>query len=69
MKYRGWARDAITVISVALLFFVVTMPFRAFFQVLPVTEVRPPAPSTRCSGCCSGFLEHWAACWATWRRI
>lgn len=55
MKYRGWARDAITVITVALLFFVVTMPFRAFFQVLPVTEVRPASAFNPVFGLLFGF--------------
>lgn len=41
MMLKGWKKDIAVIVFTAILFFAVSMPFRTFFRVLPVTEVRP----------------------------
>lgn len=40
-RRANWYKSSLVILMSALLFFAVTMPFRKFFQVMAVTEVRP----------------------------
>lgn len=41
MKYRICKKDILILLISTIIFFAMTMPFRIFFRVVPVTEVRP----------------------------
>lgn len=41
MKSRVTKKNILILLSAAIIFFIMTMPFRIFFRVVPVTEVRP----------------------------
>jgi len=55
MKTKGRARQFTVIIAAAVLFFAVSMPFREFFRVADVTEVRPAGALNPLFGLLYGF--------------
>lgn len=52
---HAWSRNLAELFLVGILFFVVTVPFRQFFQVMEVTEVRPAGAMNPLSGLLLGL--------------